>query len=113
MLIEVIQPYSSKYPSPICFDVGVTVQVERGDPEYPGWFWCRAPSGTEGWVHHSFLATPSGTTKSIKAYSAKELTVTGGERGTLTHSLDGWVFVRLNAGDEGWLPSSHIRGVEI
>ncbi|MES2707443.1 MAG: hypothetical protein V4726_12675 [Verrucomicrobiota bacterium] len=81
----------------------------REDPECPGWFWCRALSGREGWVHHSFLAARTGITVSVRAYSARELTVIGGERGSLLRTLDGWVYLRLEGGDEGWLPHNHIR----
>lgn len=109
MLVAVTKAYTAQYPDPICFDAGEAVQVERGDPEYPGWYWCRAASGREGWVHRSYLAACAGMTTSARAYSARELTVAGGERGTLLDSLDGWAFIRLDTGDEGWLPESHIR----
>ena len=109
MLVTVTKAYTAQYPDPICFDAGETVQVERGDPEYPGWFWCRAGSGREGWVHRLFLAASAGTTTSVRAYSARELTVAEGARGILLDSLDGWVCVRLETGDEGWIPESHVR----
>ncbi len=109
MSIEIAKAYTSQYPDPIGFDAGAVVQVERDDPEYPGWFWCRAPSGRKGWVHRSFLAACAGTTTSVQDYSAKELTVVGGERGTLLHSLDGWAYIRLDNGDEGWIPQSHVQ----
>jgi len=108
MIVAVTRAYAAQYPDPICFDAGETVQVERGDPEYPGWFWCRAASGAEGWVHASFLLATAGTTTSVRAYSARELTVAEGERGTLLHLLDGWVCVRLDKGDEGWIPETHV-----
>jgi SH3-like domain-containing protein len=104
---RVARTYKSQYPDPICFDAGVPVQVERGDGEFPGWFWCRTQTGKEGWVHHSFLAGRDGTTTSVLAYSAKELTVMGGERATLINLLDGWAYIRLDDGREGWIPESH------
>jgi SH3-like domain-containing protein len=109
MSVEITKAYTSQYPDPICFEAGVPVQVGRGDAEFPGWFWCRAQSGREGWVHHSFLAATAGTTTSLRAYSARELTVAVGERGTLIHSLDGWAYIRLDGGAEGWVPEGHIR----
>jgi SH3-like domain-containing protein len=113
MIIDVIQPYTSQYPDPICFDAGAPVEIEREDPEHPGWFWCRVSSGKEGWVHRSFLGASAGITKSVSAYSAKELTVSGGEQGTVIRSMDGWSFVRLHGGEEGWLPSSSVRPVVV
>jgi SH3-like domain-containing protein len=109
MLIEVVEAYASKYSDPISFDAGVAVSIEREDAEYPGWFWCRVASGKEGWVHRSYLSALIGTTTSTAAYSARELTVRGGERGKVIRSLDGWELVRLDSGEEGWVPSSHIR----
>jgi SH3-like domain-containing protein len=109
MLVAVTKAYAAQYSDPIRFDAGETVQVERGDSEYPGWFWCRAASGREGWVHRSFLAASAGTTTSVRAYSARELTVAGDERGELLDSLDGWVCLRLDSGEEGWVPESHVR----
>ena len=105
----VIKAYTAQYADPICFNAGQTVQVERGDPEYPGWFWCRAASGKEGWVHRSFLAACAGTTTSVRAYSARELTVAEGEQSELLELLDGWVCLRLDTGEEGWIPESYFR----
>ena len=110
MQVTITRAYTSQYSDPICFEANVAVEVERADSEYPGWFWCRAPSGREGWVHRSFLAAGAGTTTSVRAYSARELKVKGGERGTLIEQLDGWVCIRLETGDEGWVPESHVRG---
>jgi SH3-like domain-containing protein len=109
MFVTITKTYTSQYRDPISFDAGAPVQVERADAEYPGWFWCRAPSGKEGWVHHSFLAKCSGTTTSVQAYSARELTATAGKQGRLIHLLDGWAYVRLDTGDEGWIPQSHVQ----
>jgi SH3-like domain-containing protein len=106
--VAVTKAYTAQYSDPICFDAGEAVQVERSDPEYPGWFWCRATSGKEGWVHRSFLAACAGTTTSVRAYSARELTVADGERGALLETLEGWVCIRLDTGDEGWIPQGHV-----
>jgi SH3-like domain-containing protein len=108
MFVEVTKPYTSQYHDPICFEAGDVVQVGHEDSEYPAWFWCRASSGKQGWVHRSFLTTCAGISTGVKAYSAKELTVVGGERGTLIHLLDGWMYVRPDSGGEGWIPQSHI-----
>ena len=109
MFVEVIKAYQAQYSDPISFEAGTNVKVERADPEFPDWFWCRASSGKEGWVHRSFLAATLGTTTGTRAYSARELSVSGGERGALLESLDGWVRIRLDSGGEGWLPESHVH----
>ena len=104
--VTVTKAYTAQYSDPICFEANETLQVERGDAEYPGWFWCRAASGKEGWVHRSFLAASAGTTTSLRSYSARELTVAEGERAALLESLDGWACLRLETGEEGWIPES-------
>ncbi|WP_367875171.1 GNAT family N-acetyltransferase [Luteolibacter sp. Populi] len=109
MHVEVTKPYTSQYRDPICFDAGDAVQVERGDPEFPGWFWCRTAAGREGWVHRSFLAADTGGTVAVAAYSAKELTASEGEQGEAIHTLGGWACIRLANGEEGWIPESHLR----
>ncbi|HEY2712937.1 MAG TPA: SH3 domain-containing protein [Chthoniobacterales bacterium] len=111
MLVEVIKAYKAQYKDPISFERDVIVQVLREDSEFLNWFWCRAPSGNEGWVHRSFLADTAATTKTTRPYSARELTVDGGESGTMIESLDGWTYIRLDSGVEGWLPQSHVRTV--
>ena len=107
--ITVTKACTSQYSDPICFEANATIEVQRADSEYPGWFWCRAPSGREGWVHRSFLAGSTGMTTSVRAYSARELNVKGGERGALIEQLDGWVCIRIDTGEEGWVPESHVR----
>ena len=109
MRVTVTKAYTSQYSDPICFEANATLQVERADSEFPGWFWCRAPSGREGWVHRSFLAGTAGTTTSVRAYSARELTVKDGDQATLIESLDGWVCIRLETGEEGWIPETHVQ----
>lgn len=108
MQIGIRTAYTTQYPDPICFEAGAEIRVERGDPDFPGWYWCRVPSGKEGWVHQSFLTATTGTVTALHAYTAKELTVTAGERGTLIRVLDGWAFVLLENGEEGWIPETHI-----
>ena len=109
MSIEVTRAYTSHYPDPIVLEADAVVQVEREDAEYPGWYWCRASTGKEGWVHRSFLAGCDGMTTCVRAYSAGELTAAVGDRGTLLHFLDGWAYVRLESGEEGWIPQSHVH----
>ena len=109
MSVEVTNAYTSQYPDPICFETGAELEVKRGDPQYPGWFWCREASGKEGWVHQSFLTACTGTTTSIRAYSARELTAVVGERGLLVELLDGWAYIRLDSGREGWIPKEHVH----
>ena len=108
MRFEVTEAYDEQYIDPIRFEVGDAVEVTRPVTKYPGWFWCRAASGIEGWVHGSCLASVSGTTTATQAYSASELTVSVGDRGRVLRQLDGWALVGLGDGLEGWIPLTNI-----
>ncbi|MDA0814417.1 MAG: SH3 domain-containing protein [Verrucomicrobia bacterium] len=109
MRFEVTEPYEEQYKNPICFEEGEEVVVCRPDDQFPGWFWCRAATGIEGWVHGSFLASHSGTTTATESYSARELTVAAGDSGNILRQLDGWALVSVGDSAEGWLPLTHIR----
>jgi hypothetical protein len=110
-MIEVTQAYRAQFSDPISFAAGETVEVGKADTEFPEWLWCRSSSGKEGWVHRSFLADLTGSTTGTQDYSARELSVTGGERGMTLESLGGWVYVQLESGEKGWLPQSHVRTI--
>lgn len=105
MRVRIVRPHVSSYPDPIGFSAGEAVWVGREDTEFPGWFRCRVAAGNEGWVHGSYLAeTTAGRTVAMRGYSARELTVEGGETGVVVESLDGWILVRLEGGETGWIP---------
>jgi SH3-like domain-containing protein len=105
----VTKPYAAQYDDPIEFEAGALLNVEREDAEHPGWLWCRAPSGKEGWVHCSFVNRAGENATGIAAYSAKELSVVGGESVHIIRWLDGWAYIRLENGVQGWIPQSHVR----
>ena len=107
MFVSILKSYTAKYADGIRFDAGEPVQVERNDPEFPGWYWCRTSSGQEGWVHQSFLAATEGETVSLQPFSGNEVTVTVGERAFQVCSLDGWSWVKLDDSRQGWIPSAH------
>jgi SH3-like domain-containing protein len=111
MPVEVIATYRAQYQDPIAFETDEDVIVEREDSEFHQWFWCRVKSGRQGWVHRSFLSPDAGVAKGLRAYCAKELNVSPGERGTLIQLLDGWAYVHLHRGENGWLPKSHLRNL--
>jgi SH3-like domain-containing protein len=107
MYVYIKKDYTAKYPDAIEFDAGAAVRVEREDPEFPGWYWCRVPSGKEGWVHRSFLAATAGDTVGLHDFSGREITVVAGERAVVVFILDGWAWVKPVRGGDGWIPKSH------
>ena len=109
MRVTVVSPYSAAYPNPIALQSGAAVTVEREDPDFPGWHWCQCANGTSGWVHESFLASTAGSTTALHDYCARELTVSVSAAGTMLRELSGWALVRLDSGEEGWLPVANVQ----
>ena len=107
MFVNIKKDYTAQYADAIEFAAGVKIRVERGDSEFPGWYWCRIESGKEGWVHQSFLAATAGDTVSTRDYCGREITVVEGECAVVVSILDGWAWVKLDDGRAGWIPLSH------
>ena len=107
--VVVVEAHSATYADPISIMQGESVEVESPDSKFPTWYWCRNDAGKKGWVHESFLAATTGQTVGIRSYNARELTVAVGVEAVAVEQLGGWLYVRLNGGEEGWIPESCIR----
>jgi SH3-like domain-containing protein len=107
--VVIIETYRAQYDDPIAFCAGETIEVQRADPEFPEWFWCRAPEGKEGWVHFSYLSQTTGPATAVHDYSAQELTVTSGEEARLVRTLGDWAYLALADGRCGWVPDKIIE----
>lgn len=103
-MVVVREAYAAQYADPIAFRCGDEVQVERSDVEFPEWFWCRGPDGKEGWGHRSFLSQSTGRALGISDYSARELSVSVGDRDRIIRVLDGWAYFQLEENRAGWVP---------
>ncbi len=105
---RIIREYTPQYPNPLSVLAGESVSVGREDDEFPGWKWCRASSGLEGWVPVEFLSDASATETTVLCdYSSRELAVQPGEEVTVEDSRYEWLLVRNNRGERGWIPASH------
>src|SRR6187200_1830334 len=83
--------YVAQYSNPLAASAGQTVVRHREDDEYPGWVWCSAPDGREGWIPAEYLEC-SGTLAALKRdYDAGELTVQSGDLLTILDECAGWV----------------------
>lgn len=109
---RVIKQYRRQYPNPIEVRTGQRVDVGREDTEFPGWKWCKAPDGREGWIPIELLS-PEGPSSAVLAedYSALELTVDAGEELTIEAERHGWLLVRNSQGQRGWIPASHVAPI--
>lgn len=103
---KVIAPHTATYPDPIRVHKGEQVTLGKRDDEYPGWVWCTAKSGKNGWVPEEYLAIEGGMGTMRRDYDATELTVAAGETVELLAFLSGWGWCRKADGTEGWLPLS-------
>ena len=55
--VRVKLEYRVEYRNPIELAAGDRVIVGREDDEFPGWKWCKASNGREGWVPLELLFT--------------------------------------------------------
>jgi SH3-like domain-containing protein len=91
--VVIIETYKAQYGDPIYLCAGDAVEVQRADPDFVEWFWCRGPDGKEGWVHLSYLSQTTGRATAVGDYSAQELTIAAGEQSILFRTLDGWAYL--------------------
>jgi uncharacterized protein YgiM (DUF1202 family) len=92
------------YPAPLEVACGEKVCVGREDNEFPGWRWCRAEDGREGWVPIELLSNEAAEAIVLHDYSARELAVRPGEEVVVEEARHNWLLVRNARGDRGWIP---------
>ena len=107
--VRIIREYIPEYPDPIDVAAGEQVRVGNEDAEFPGWIWCRASDGREGWVPAELLSSEGPDTLILENYSARELAVYPGEEVTVEISRHAWLLVRNARGERGWVPASHVE----
>src|SRR6201987_3515534 len=94
---RIIREYRIQYTDPLYVVSGERVSVGREDNEFPGWKWCRASSGREGWVHVDFLAdSAAGKPAVICNSSSRELAAQTGEKVTVEEARHEWLLIRNN-----------------
>ena len=98
-----------EYPDPLRVAAGERVNVGHEDAEFPGWKWCKASDGREGWVPVELLSNEGAETTVLQDYSARELAVRPGEEVIVEESRHEWLLVRNALGECGWIPASSIE----
>ena len=106
---RVRRDYKTQYPNPIQVKAGESVHVGRADNDDPGWRWCRAADGREGWMPVELLSSQDSPAIVLRNYSAKELAVHLGEQVEIEEIRHRWVLVRNAQGELGWIPQSHLE----
>lgn len=105
---RVNREYRIQYPNPLRVSPGEKVIIGREDDEYPGWKWCRASSGLEGWIPVRIAITRWAEAIVLREYSAQELAVDLGEEVEIEDVRHKWLLVRNSRGQRGWIPASHV-----
>ncbi len=106
--VRVNRAYVAQYPNPIEVASGAKVRVGREDNEFPGWRWCTAPDGREGWVPVALLSITGTEATVLQNYSARELTVAAGEEVEVEETRHDWLRVRNAEGQRGWIPANTV-----
>jgi variant SH3 domain-containing protein len=106
---RVVTEYQARYTDPIEVAAGESVDVGEEDKEFSGLKWCRASDERAGWVPVELISTQGKESTVLEDYSARELSVKGGEEVTIEDARHGWLLVRNAQGQRGWIPGSHVR----
>jgi uncharacterized protein YgiM (DUF1202 family) len=109
--LRIKQPYEPQYPDPLRAAAGDKVSVGREDADFPGWKWCTAEDGRQGWVPVELLSGVGAEANLLEDYSARELAVKVGEVVTVEDARHAWLLVRNAGGERGWIPESHTEDV--
>src|SRR5207245_4208060 len=96
-----------EYPDPLRVAAGERVNVGHEDAEFPGWKWCKASDGREGWVPVELLSNKGAEATVLQNYSAHELAVQPGEEVIVEESRHEWLLVRNALGECGWIPAAN------
>ena len=104
---RILREYTPQYADPLCVAAGEKLAVGPEDAEFPGWRWCRASDGREGWVPIELLSGQGREAFVLDDYSARELAVGCGEEVNIEEARHEWLLVRNEAGERGWIPACH------
>jgi uncharacterized protein YgiM (DUF1202 family) len=109
---RVHREYKVQYRAPIEVASGERVGVGHQDDEYPGWKWCKASNGREGWIPVELLLEEGAPATVLHDYSAQELAVEQDEDVEVEDERHDWLLVRNVRGQRGWIPASHVHFVK-
>jgi SH3-like domain-containing protein len=101
-----------EYPNPLEVVSGDKVSVGREDDEFPGWRWCKAPDGRQGWIPVELLAGEGAEAIVVQEYSARELGVKPGEAVIVEDARHSWLLVRNARGERGWIPERNTETMD-
>lgn len=99
--------YTRPYENPISVSCGDLVKLKASmETDYIGWGWCTAKDGRSGWVPENWCQVEQDNWRLKRDFTAIELSVSRGDFVRLLYSESGFVFCRMESGQEGWLPDA-------
>ena len=108
---RVQQAHKSTYPNPISFSAGDKLVLGQRDDEYVGWIWTTTADGNAGWAPDALIKIISHSEGvALETYTARELDTAVGELVIVLRTLNEWVWVEDERGEQGWVPQSTLRG---
>jgi hypothetical protein len=106
---RVVQCHKASQSEPLRVRAKERVAFERRPTAYPGWIWCTDSEGRSSWVPESWVAIKGDSCEFLRAYHAAELEVSKGEVVSGGEEAAGWVWVRNQLGEEGWVPQESLK----
>jgi flagellar basal body rod protein FlgF len=87
------------------------VSRDRDDEKNPGWFVGTDRNGVEGYFPSRWfeLDSSGANARAKRDYDAGELTVSAGVDVECIANESGWLLVRTDEGQEGWIPASCVE----
>ncbi|MBP7950747.1 MAG: hypothetical protein KA004_13935 [Verrucomicrobiales bacterium] len=91
--------------SPLQLAVGDAVTLGPRDQGWPGWIWAATADGRASFVPEDHLKMEGRKAATVvRQFNARDLSVRKGETLTALREVNGWLWCRNAAGEEGWLP---------
>ena len=109
MKINIIKSYKTVYQNPLILNPGdkILLGEEEKEEKWLGWIFCEF-KGNKGWVPKSIIETMDNVHGVItEYYSAKELDVTEGEFLDYINALNGWLLLKNDKCETGWVPQEN------
>jgi len=109
-LVRVIADYQAPYADPIVVNAGDEISIDSSKKtDLAGWVWCTNRAGKGGWVPETYIERQGDVGYMSYNYNAIELTIRVGELLTVHKAESGFLWVTNQAGQDGWVPSTHVE----
>lgn len=106
---RVLMPWRPSVDDVLEVRAGERVRLGIRAETWPGWRFCTAQNGQEGWIHEVYLDTLGADEALLREpYSSRELSLDEGDRVTVYRAVGGWLWVQVPQGAWGWVPEEQV-----